>query len=176
MDSASNAYAKALLMIGLESDKAELFLEQTKDLANIFTNDKKLQVFLNSVVISKDEKKALIENTLKAYIDQDLLNFLKLLVDKSRINNLNEICNDYKVLYYEHYNVKEAIIYSSTPLSEEKIAGIKEGLESKYHQDFVVENKIDTNLIAGVKVVIGDIVIDGSLKNKFARLKANVTI
>lgn len=176
MDSASNAYAKALLMIGLENDKAQLYLQQTKSLSSIFTNDKKLQIFLSSVVISKDEKKALIEKVMKDYFDQDLLNFLKLLIDKSRINFLPEICHEYKNLYYEHYDIKEAIIYSSQPLKEEKISEIKKGLEDKYHQDFVVENVIDSSLIAGVKVVIGDTVIDGSVKNKFARLKANINL
>ena len=47
-------------------------------------------------------------------------------------------------------------------------------LENKYNKKFIINTHIDENLIAGVKVVIGDLVIDGSVSNKLERLKSSI--
>ena len=124
--------------------------------------------------ISKNEKKNIIINLFEDSVDGILLNFLKLLVDKSRINHLKEICKEYKKQYYFHYNIKEAKVYSSSKLSDEKIEELKKTLEEKYNNKFIINTYIDESLIAGLKVIVGDLVIDGSISNKLNRMKESI--
>lgn len=176
MESVAQTYAKALLLLSIESDTSKQTLDEVKLIEDSLRNNPDFIRILDSKSLNKDDKKELIKNVFASSISKQTFNFMQLLIDKNRIRNLMEICKNYRKLYYKHFNIKEAIIYSAQPLGKDKVDLIKESLQKKYQEDFMVENEIDKNLIAGIKVVIGDLVIDGSIKNKLDRLQESITL
>lgn len=174
MDTVSIAYANALFDLSLEEKNENAVLEQMDMINTAVTGNEELVKILASKNLSKDEKKDILVKVFADNVDKDVMNFLKLLVDKSRINHVKDIAKAYKNAYLEHFEIKEAIIYSTTLLDESKVEEIKDALEQKYNQKYIAINKIDESLVAGIKVVINDLVIDGSVKNKLDRMKATI--
>lgn len=176
MESVSLVYAKALFSLALEERVDKEIFEEINDLHKLIVHDKSFVKLMDSRTISKEEKKQIIDKIFKDKISVNLLNFLKLLIDKFRFNSLEKICLEYKNVYYEHYGIKEAKIYSAMALSKAKLAELKESLEKKYNCEIILEPFIDESLLAGLKVVIGDIVIDGSVSNRLVQLKRSITL
>jgi len=176
MESVALTYAKALFSLSLEENNSDVILKEIKEINTIILQNKELIKILESKSIDKENKKEILEKIFKGKINNDLLNFLKLLIDKSRFHNIIRICDEYKKMYLEYNGIKEAKVYSASKLTEKKLDEIKVSLENKYSSKFVVENFIDEKLVAGVKVVIGDLVLDGSISNKLDRMKSSISI
>lgn len=176
MESIALVYAKALFSLSLEENEDKRIFEELSEIYSIIEHDDSLIKLLDNKVISKDEKKKTLGLIFEDKLEKNLFNFLKLLIDKSRFNSLKKICLEYKKLYFEHYNIKEAKVYSATQLSDAKLNDLKTTLEQKYNCDFVMQTFIDKDLVAGLKVVIGDTVIDGTINNRLAKLKQNIIL
>lgn len=174
MESIALTYAKALFNLSLDENNSELMLAEVTDIYDITKENDSFIKLLDSRSISKQEKKDIVTNIFEGRINRSLYNFIRLLIDKSRIHSLSTICVEFKKVYLEHFKIKEAKIYSATALSAEKIEEIKSTLETKYNSKFIVENFIKEELIAGLKIVIGDLVIDGSVENKLSRLQSSI--
>ena len=176
MESVAQTYAKALFSLSIEKKTSEELLNEVKDISSLVESNGDLIKILDSKSIDKEKKKEIVDTIFSGKIDNDLQNFLKLLIDKSRINYLEQICLEYKKIYLDYHKIKEAKVYSVTKLSQEKLNEIKEGLELKYNSKFTVENFIDEKLVAGVKVIINDLVLDGSVSNKLDRMKSSIVL
>lgn len=176
MSNVASVYAKALFDLAKENNDLENTYQQVQIVKEIINVDLNLLSVLKSIHVEKSEKKEIVNNIFKKYLNNDMNNFLKLLIDKNRIGYILDICKEYKKIYLESINTKEAIIYSTIDLSENQIQEIKLELEKQYDCLFIIENKIDSNLIAGIKITIGDYVIDGSLNNKLKSLKEQILL
>lgn len=176
MESVAQTYAKALFMLSIDEKTSEELFDEVKQLSLLIGSNEELIKILDSKSIDKEKKKEIIDNIFSGKIDKNLLNFLKLLIDKSRIHHLDQMCLEYKKIYLDYNKIKEAKVFSVTRLSQEKLNEIKEGLEMRYESKFIVENFIDEQLVAGIKVVINDLVLDGSVSNKLDRMKSSIVL
>jgi len=174
MEGASANYAKALFDLSLEEGTQDKVLKEVNDINSVFEQNPDLMKVLASKNISKNDKKDLITNVFKKYVSKNVLNFLKLLVDKSRIKLITEICQAYKKAYYKHFNIKELEIYSTVELTKKEIDQIKDAAAQKFNQTLQPINNVDTSLIGGIKIKIDDLVLDGTIANKLDRLKETI--
>jgi len=174
MEGISVAYANALFDLSLEEKDDKKVLTQLLGMKESLSENKEFLRILDSKNISKDDKKDMLVSIFSKSVDKNVLNFLKLLVDKSRIKYLIGIIDAYKSAYYNHYGIKELIIYSTHALSDKEIKELKQALEDKYQEKYEAVNLIDESLIAGIKVQINDLVLDGSVSNKLDRLKSTI--
>ena len=69
----------------------------------------------------------------------------------------------------------EALVYSAFPMSDAQLAGLKEKLESRFKRKLTFKVEQDASLIGGIRVVVGDYVLDASVKNKIENLKQALT-
>lgn len=171
MEAVGRVYAKALYDLASESNETQVIYKDILFIQDVITQNNNLVKFLSNHSVTKDEKKAIVTNIFSSNINLTSLNFMKLLIDKSRFSHIEKVTKEYQVYYYEAHNIKNAIIYSVKLLSDNNIQDIKNALNKKYSCDFVLTNKIDESLIAGIKVVIGDTIIDGSINNRIDRLQ-----
>lgn len=164
-------YGQALFDLALEMDSLELWQTQTKELLEVFSNSAELDRFFNAVKISTEEKRNLIRTVFEGKIEKMLLNFLALLIDKKRIGNVKEILQHFILLANEERGIENGVVVSSRKLSKDEISQIEEAMSLKRKQKVELVNKVDRKLISGVKVIIKNEVIDGSMKSKIETLK-----
>ena len=98
--------------------------------------------------------------------------FLAVLADNGRLSLLPEITALYAQLRAEAEHVVKARITSATPLDAPELAKLHDALKHRFGREVVIETAVDPELIGGAIIDAGDVVIDGSLRNKLARLES----
>ncbi|GGK14529.1 F0F1 ATP synthase subunit delta [Luteimonas terricola] len=98
--------------------------------------------------------------------------FLALLATNGRLAQLPEIAGLYEDLRADAENIVRATVTSAAELSESEMAGIRAALERRFGSRVEVETAVDAALIGGAVISAGDVVIDGSLRGKLARLQS----
>jgi F-type H+-transporting ATPase subunit delta len=101
------------------------------------------------------------------------LRFIQLLLEKERIKNLDGILREYILMASKAIKKLNIKVISSIKLDDDIIEKIKSKYRALYKANTVeVESIIDNSILGGIKLVIGDTVIDSSLKGRLESLKA----
>jgi F-type H+-transporting ATPase subunit delta len=98
-------------------------------------------------------------------------NFVRVLAENSRLDVLGEIRTQYEVLKNEREGVVEAEVYTAFEMDPSQLADLVSRLEKKTGRKVRARVSVDKSLIGGVKIVIGDKVIDGSARAQLAALE-----
>ena len=93
------------------------------------------------------------------------------IIDHKRINELNNIKDAYELILNNHLKVLDATVYSKYPLTDIKKNNLTQMLKEHYQKDIRINEIIDDSLLAGIKVVVGNEVIDGTALTKMNKLK-----
>ena len=166
-------YAIALFTLSQEKDKVDLYHDELIDLEKLMKDNEAFLDILKCVFITLEERKTLIDQTFIDYED-DVKNFLKVLLDNHKLNSLYEIIDVYINLYNENKGIIKGKVYSTYPLSKEEIKRLEEAFYEKKKLRVILVNEIDESLIGGVRVILKDRIYDGSLKNKLENLKTSL--
>ncbi|HZF98061.1 MAG TPA: F0F1 ATP synthase subunit delta [Pseudoxanthomonas sp.] len=97
--------------------------------------------------------------------------FLALLAENRRLQQLPEIAGLYEELRAEAERVVKATVRSATELPAGELDTIKAALKRRFGREVELDTAVDASLIGGAVIDAGDVVIDGSLKGKLARLQ-----
>ena len=170
MKDISSRYAIALFSLKKEKDTLVESQKEVKELIRIIKDNPEYPLLLSSSNLKKEDRVALVEKAF-ASIDEDIKNFIKIVVENGRGNYLLDIFQDFSSLVNEYRNIKEGLLYSSEPLNEEQIKKITSSISSVEGCPIELKNVIDPNLIGGVKVVINDHIYDGSIKHHLEQMK-----
>lgn len=175
MDSLYNRYASALNSIAVEGKKVEIYRTKIKMVKKLIAENEELIHLLSSCFITEEEKEKVIDQIFKDEEEQDIVNFIKVIVHNKRAKEMKRICDEYIKISNAELGIKDGIIYSTEKLEEQEITKVEKKLSEVLKTKVELVNEIDQRLIGGIKVVIGDKVFDGSLKNKIESLKASLT-
>ena len=147
-------YANALFELASEEEKQE-FLNNLEVVTQAIIQDEEVFKVFEHPQIASSKKKEIIINVFKNKVSDVFTNFLLVIIDHKRINELNNIKDAYELILNNHLKVLDATVYSKYPLT-----------------DIQKNNEIiDDSLLAGIKVVVGNEVIDGTALTKMNKLK-----
>jgi len=99
-------------------------------------------------------------------------NFVRVLAENGRLDVLAEISTQYEVLKNQREGTVEAEVYTAFEMNAAQVADLVQRLEKRTGRKVRTKVLIDKNLIGGVKIVIGDKVIDGSARAQLGALEA----
>lgn len=103
--------------------------------------------------------------------DAEVGSFVRLLADNGRLACLPEIAAQFHTMKQTEEGVREGVVHSAFPLDEKQLRDLKTLLESRFgHLQLSVQ--VDPTLIGGVKVIVGDQVLDTSVSGKLAAMRA----
>ncbi len=164
-------YAEALYDLAKSLGKAEEMEQELVVIKEIVEQDRDLQKILYHPRITAEEKKELLTTLFKENITNVTFSFLQLLVDKQREQYLGDIVDAFVFKANEDRNILAAEISSAVQLSDAEKADLKKVLTKVTGRDMVTQFAVDPALLGGIVVKIGDRVIDGSLKTRFAAMR-----
>lgn len=165
----ANRYAEGLFYLAVEKDKVSLYKEQIDFVLESF--DKALILpFLKSYKINKQIKKELIKNVFDKQLDQYILNFILLLIDKGRIAYYKDIFKAFHNLCNEELKIKEGIIETARPFDDESIKKLEETLSNQKYK-VILKSKINKDLISGFRITLQDEVIDNTMKQRIKQME-----
>lgn len=111
-------------------------------------------------------------SVLGGKLDADAENFVRVLAENKRLELLPEIRRQYESLKNEREGIVEAEVSSAFELTGEQVADLVARLEKKTGRKVRTSVRLDKELIGGVKIVLGDKVIDGSARAQLAALQS----
>lgn len=171
IDIIANRYAEALFELSEEENITKEIYNELNNVVDIVKNNKDLDNVLKSPLVAKAEKVQLIETLFNTKINNNLKNFLKILVEKGRISSLKSIELTFKELLNDKHNIIEGTVISAIALTNEKVKELEEKLSKKYNKNVTLENKVDESILGGVLVRLGNTQIDGSVKTRLDNIK-----
>lgn len=170
----SKVYSQALIeLTNNDLPLQENIFNEIKDINQILSSTKDAKVFFNNPAISKEEKKSLINKTFSGKINETLLKFLFVLIDNQKFDYLPEIQNQYLALLNKSKGIVIAEVTSAHELDSSIVNAISDALKHNLSSigQVKIETKIVPELIGGLKVKVGDLVYDGSIKGRLDGLK-----
>lgn len=170
----ASTYARALFEAAKDAEKIDLINEELEALMTILEEEKDLKNLVLSPAISVRDKKQVVETIFEGRLSQELVNFLYILIDKGRINQLDRIARQYKkeVSTYEGYVT--GTIYSANRLNEDKLAEFEKQVSKLLRKNVKLNNEIDVKLIGGVKILVEGKLIDASVKQQLDTMLENL--
>ncbi|WP_088104383.1 F0F1 ATP synthase subunit delta [Halalkalibacter urbisdiaboli] len=168
----ANRYADALFQLAQEKGILEQVNEELQVVKQVVQTTPAFSQFLGHPKVTTEKKRAFVQESFQQSISETSLNALLLLVDRKRIDILVAMIDKFKALAYEAQNVAEATVYSAQPLSEEEKAQLAELFAKKAGKaKLLVKNIVNSDLLGGLKIRIGDRIYDGSVKAQLERLE-----
>lgn len=161
-------YARAAYAIAREAGAAATWSDALAFAARVAA-DPRVHALLGHPQLGRDEAVTLLapDDAPGAFRD-----FLALLADNRRLPLLTEIAGLFEELRAEAERIIKAKVTSATALPAAELDTIKAALKRRFGRDVELETAVDEALIGGAVIDAGDVVIDGSLRSKLARLQS----
>ena len=172
---AFNSYSKALYELSTESNVADEIELQAGSILKALETIKELNAFIKNPLFKKNNHIEMLNGLSKKFNFNPILNkFLNFLVSKRRLFYLDKILKDF-VLYcsFKRGEVNAKLI-SAKELKEDEVEKIKKELFSKFGSKINLDYKVDKDLISGLIIQVGSIMIDNSMKNKLKQIKSQM--
>lgn len=164
-------YALALYEVAEAKGKVEEYLNDLREICNIIETNKDFYEVIKHPQINTRKKKQTFINIFKGQIDEELLSFLLILIEKDRILYLREKLLEMEKIDLERKNTLRGTIKTAVPLLDEELKQLKQIFEAKYNKNIIFETKVQKDLLGGVYVRIGNDVIDDTIKSKIDEMK-----
>jgi F-type H+-transporting ATPase subunit delta len=117
----------------------------------------------------------LLAGLLKSPLPASGQHFLQTLVDNDRLTALPEIARQFRVLKNESEGVADCLIESAFPMTDAQVADLLAALSKKFGLKLKPDVRVDASLIGGVRVSVGDHVLDSTVKTRLAQMQAALT-
>jgi F-type H+-transporting ATPase subunit delta len=163
-------YAEAFLKYAREATGIERAVRDLRQLKLAINEIPALTEFFEHPVIPVQEKKEFIDRIISNGFSGELRDFLKLLVDKGRIALLTDII-EYVRVTYTHEGVTDVLLKTSFPLDVDVIESIESAIQAKLGRACRFYIELDARLLGGIQVVVGNTVIDASVRKRFDELR-----
>ena len=162
-------YAEALFKTaGADLDGTATWLDE---LAAIASNVQ-LQQYAGNPSVTSAQTFDVMTGVAKTALPEAAKNFLKVVIDNGRISVMPEIASQFRALKNAKSGSSDATVFSAFALGEATLADLLVTLEKRFEKKLNLKVELQPELIGGIRVVVGDEVLDTSVKARLEQMKA----
>jgi ATP synthase F1 delta subunit len=173
MEEIARVYAEALFDVARDKGKLDEIHEQLGQVAEAIADNRDLQVFLFSPYFSSSEKREGISRVVSG-ADPELVNFLELLAEKHRMPAIFRIRRRFDEMWAKEERRLEVKLTSAVDLPPDLVEEVGKQIEKQTGQTIELETDVDENVLGGIVLQVGNMVLDASVRNKLERLRKEV--
>lgn len=173
MQDAARVYADALFEVARERGRLDAIRDELSQFANALDADRRLQVFLFSPHFSSAEKVAGLKRAVSG-ADPELLNFLELLIEKHRMPEIFRIRSHFEESWKRENRLIDVTVTSAVELDPAVVGRIGEEIERQTGQKVELASRVDEEILGGIVLQVGNMVLDASIRNRLEKLRKNV--
>ncbi|MCH7846822.1 MAG: ATP synthase F1 subunit delta [Planctomycetes bacterium] len=176
-DAIAKVYAKSLYELADDAggrDKIVELAEELEQICELARGDRTFREFLASPIINTKARGEAIRRIFHGRVTDLALRFLLVLNNKARLRRLESISAAFDQLVHEALGRIEVDIYTPGPLGPEQLDTIKQRIQAALGKDPVLYSYTDAAMIGGVRLRIGDQLIDGSVASRLRRLRQHL--
>ncbi|MEK6250316.1 MAG: ATP synthase F1 subunit delta [Actinomycetota bacterium] len=173
MEEIARVYAEALFEVAKEKDKLDRIHDELNQFAEAVQGDRDLQIFFFSPYFSSAEKREGIESAVSG-ADPKLLNFLELLVEKHRMPVIFRIQRQFEDAWKEENRKLDVTVTSAVELDPEVVKRVGSEIEKQTGHSVELESTVNEDLLGGIVLQVGNMVLDASIRNRLEKLRKTV--
>jgi F-type H+-transporting ATPase subunit delta len=143
-------------------------------LAAVASNAQLLQ-FADSPKVTDQQVFDVVADVAKVPLPENGKNFLRAVIENGRLAALPEIATQFRALKNAQSGSSDAVVYSAFPIPADALGDVAGALEKRFGRKLNVTVQEDPSLIGGIRVVVGDEVLDTSVKARLEQMKVALT-
>jgi F-type H+-transporting ATPase subunit delta len=173
MEEIAEVYSRALFGVAKEQDALDEIHEQLREFADAVADSHELQVFLFSPYFSSEEKKEGIGKLIEGGNDY-FVRFLELIAEKHRMPAIFRIRRAFDGLWQEENKLLPVQVTSAVELDKSTVKEIGKRIEEQTGRRVELTTEVDPDVLGGLLVRVGNMVLDASVRMKLERLRKQV--
>ena len=166
-------YAEALFKAAGTGDQAQ-FAAQVQALADVAGNAQ-LRQFADNPKVGAAQVFDLITSVVKTPVSDAAKNLLRMVIDNGRLAALPEVAAQFHALVNARSGVSDAVIHSAYPIDAAQLTDVVGALEKRFGRRLNASVVLAPELIGGIRVVVGDEVLDTSVKARLEQMRVALT-
>jgi len=173
MQDVAHAYSEALFEVAKKKDRLDAVREQLAQFTDAVEGNRDLQVFFFSPYFSSAEKSEGAKRAIEG-ADPEFINFLELLIEKQRMTELFRIRRQFEELWKKENRHIDVTVTSAVELDPAVVSKIGEEIERQTGQEVELASRVDAEILGGVVLQVGNMVLDASIRNRLEKLRKSV--
>ena len=173
MAEAARVYAEALFEVAKEKGTLDAIRGELAQFADALDGDHELQVFFFSPYFSTAEKVAGLKRGVSD-ANRELLNFLELLIEKGRMQEVFRIRREFDGLWKQENRRIDVTVTSAVELDPAVVEKVGEEIERQTGQKVELASRVDDEIIGGIVLQVGNMVLDASIRARLDKLRKSV--
>ena len=173
MEEIAEVYARALFEAAKEDDVLDRVHDELGQFADALNEERNLQVFLFSPYFSSEEKKQGVRKIVTD-ADERVLNFLELLAERHRMPAVFRIRRLFDDLWADENKLLAVTVTSATELDQGLVDDIGKRIEEQTGRQVELSSKVDPDVLGGLRVRVGNMVLDATVRNRLEQLRKQV--
>jgi ATP synthase F1 delta subunit len=170
----AEVYSRALFEAAKENGVLDRVHDELGEFADALGSERNLQIFLFSPYFSSEEKKQGIARIVED-ADPRLFNFLELLAERHRMPALFRIRRDFDAMWAEENKLLPVTVTSAVELDQGIVEEIGREIEQQTGQRVELSSNVDPDVLGGLVVRVGNLVLDATVRNRLEQLRKQVT-
>lgn len=164
-------YARALFSAAVQGNVVESVEADLDGIARVLEHNSEFAGFLHNPRVSREDKARILDTLFADRVTALTLRVMRLMLDKRRETEIPGLRAEFARLRRERGQVLYAQVTSSVELTDAQKTNLVSKLEAKSGKRVEAEYRLDSSLMGGIKVALGNYVLDGSIKGSLGRLR-----
>jgi F-type H+-transporting ATPase subunit delta len=173
MEEIAEVYARALFDAVKDAGVLDRVHDELDQFTDTLDSDRDLQIFFFSPYFSSEEKKQGVRRILDD-ADSRFVNFLELLAERHRMPVIFRIRRAFEALWADENKLLPVTVTSAVELDDGLVSDIGKRIEEQTGRRVELSSKVDPDLLGGLKVSVGNMVLDASVRNRLEQLRKQV--
>ncbi len=162
-------YADALFQVAIKGDLEQVTAEV--DALAAIAADAQLRQFADNPMVTAEQVMDVVSAAVQTPLSDTAKNLLSTVIANGRLTVLPEIVSQFHVLVNERSGVSDAQVFSAFAIDAEQLAALVITLEKRFGRKLNATVQVEPALIGGIRVVVGDEVLDTSVKARLEQMK-----
>ena len=167
----ASRYAKSLIDLANEKGTLEQVKAEIEQIASVIKSSSELKAVLSNPIVKTDKKQNILNALFKDKVSTEVVSFFDIMVRKGRAELVYDTCLEFVRAYNELKNIVKAEVTSAQPLSDANIQALSAAIAQQINAEVILTNKVDSSLIGGFVVRVGDRQLDASIAGKLNKLE-----
>lgn len=173
MEEVAQVYARALFEVAVEHDSLDEIHEQLAQFSDAMHENRELTRFFFSPYFSVSEKKEGLERAVQG-AHPAFANFLQALIERHRMPVIFRIRADFDALWDEARKLLPVAITSAVKLDSDTVKNLGDRIGKQVDRQVEVSTSVDPDILGGVVLRVGNVILDASIKNRLEQLRKQV--
>ena len=170
MQDIAEVYARSLFEVANEHDVLDRIHDELDEFADVLSESSELKQFFFSPYFNADEKKEGVSKVVSG-ADERFVNFLELLAERHRLPLIFRIRKEFDEQWAKENRLLPVSVTAAVELDKSLVKEIGKRIEDQTGQKVELSSKTDPEVLGGLVVQVGNMVMDASVRNRLERLR-----